>query len=311
MSKLDTPIINDKLEEVFSKADSAAKIDIALGFALRNVKTGDYRYNYAHENNNLFEKLQLLSTKADLITVQGKDEKFDIVEQCTQQIQKTKWRFKLITDVTSLAALLKKIPMGCSDSVFPEPLLKNHSVNCLLSDKDEQPYKDHLCFFRKITKYLHSDSNLGAHKSQLFTKFVSKCVKMWIRSEKNFRGVSIDYLPPVEEIVERNIFIYNFDIQEGKYVAKSARQSIGKFEKTTILLRFFNHSIHTNDNDSVFNCFGCPSYNCFFNRSDTFNRHLLTCKDRVRHIRPENAYTLLVIKFETGFNIPYTFLQKI
>ena len=57
MSKLDTPIINEKLEGVFSKVDSAAKIDIALGFALRNVKTGDYRYNYAHENNNLFEKL--------------------------------------------------------------------------------------------------------------------------------------------------------------------------------------------------------------------------------------------------------------
>ena len=74
MSKLDTPIINEKLEEVFSKLESAAKIDIALRFALRNVKTGDYRYNYAHENNNLFKNLQLLSTKVDLITVQGKSE---------------------------------------------------------------------------------------------------------------------------------------------------------------------------------------------------------------------------------------------
>ena len=129
---------------------------------------------------------------------------------------------------------------------------------------------------------------------------------MWIRSEKNFHGVSIDHLPPVEEIVERNIFIYNFDIQEGEYVAKSARQSIGKFEKTMKLLRFFNHSIHPNDNDSVFKCFGYPSYNCFFNSSDTFNRHLLTCKDRVRHDRPKIAYILRVKKFETGFNIPYT-----
>ena len=160
MSKLDTKIINEKLEEVFNKLDSAAKINTALGFVLRNVETGEYRYYYAHENNTLFEKSHLLCTKADLITIQGKVEKFDIVEQCTQERQNTKWRFKLITNVTIFAALLKNIPMGCPDSVLPEPLLKNHSVNCLLSDKDKQPYKDHLCLFRALTMCLHGHSNL-------------------------------------------------------------------------------------------------------------------------------------------------------
>ena len=38
------------------KVDSAEKINIALGFVLRNVKTGEHRYYYAHENNTLFEK---------------------------------------------------------------------------------------------------------------------------------------------------------------------------------------------------------------------------------------------------------------
>ena len=120
MSKLDTKIINEKLEEVFNKLDSAAKINIALGFVHRNLETGEYRYFYAHENNTLFEKSRLLCTKADLITIQGKVEKFDIVEQCTQERQNTKWRFKLITNVKFFAALLKNIPMGCPDSVLPE-----------------------------------------------------------------------------------------------------------------------------------------------------------------------------------------------
>ena len=44
MSKLDTRIIKEKLEKVFNKLDSAAKIKIALGFVLRNVETGEYRY---------------------------------------------------------------------------------------------------------------------------------------------------------------------------------------------------------------------------------------------------------------------------
>ena len=34
MSKLDTKIMNEKLEEVFNKLDSAAKINIALGLGL-------------------------------------------------------------------------------------------------------------------------------------------------------------------------------------------------------------------------------------------------------------------------------------
>ena len=129
MSKFNTKLINEKLEEVFNKLDSAAKTNIALVFFLRNIETGEYRYFYAHENNNLFEKSYLLCTKADLIAIQGKVEKFDIVEQCTQERQNTKWRFKLITNVTIFAAMLKNIPMGCPDSVLPEPLLRHTQVN--------------------------------------------------------------------------------------------------------------------------------------------------------------------------------------
>ena len=248
---MDTKIINEKLEEVFNKLDSAAKINIALGFVLRNVETGGYRYYYAHENNTFFEKSHLLCTKADLITIQGKVEKFDIVEQCTQERQNTKWRFKLITNATIFAALLKNIPMGCPDSVLPEPLLRHTQVNCLLSDKDKQPYKDHPCLFRALTMCLDGHINLDAHTSQLFTEFITKSGY----DPKNFHGVSIDDLPVVEGIVERNIFIYDFDIQEGEYVGELARRSIGKFKKTVKLLRFNNHIIHTNDIDSFFKCF--------------------------------------------------------
>ena len=309
MSKLDTKIINEKLEKVFNKLDSAAKINIAVEFLRCNVETGEYRYYYAHENNTLFEKSHLLCTKADLITIQGKVEKFDIVEQCTQERQNTKWRFKLITNVTIFASLLKDIPMGCPDSVLPEPLLRHTQVNRLLSDKDKQPYKDHLCLFRALTMYLHGHSNLDAHTSELFTEFISKSGY----DPKNFRGVSIDDLPVVEGIVERNIFIYDFDIQDGEYVGELARRSVGKIEKTVKLLRFNNHIIHTNDIDSFFKCFRCPSCDYFFNISDNFNRHLLTCKDRVRHIYPKNAYTLRETIFEKldGFNIPYTEDQKL
>ena len=266
MSKLYTKKINEKFEEVFSKLDSAAKINIALGFVLRNFESGECRYFYAHENNTLFEKSHLLCTNTDLITIQGKVEKFDLVEQCTQERQNTKWRFKLITNVTFFAALLKNIPMGCPDSVLPEPLLRHTQVNCLLSNKDKEPYKDHLCLFRALAMCMNGHNDLDSHTSRYFTEFISKSSF----EPKNFRGVSVKDLPVVEEIVQRNIFIYDFDIQEGEYVEDLARRSIGRFDKTVKLMRFNNHIIHRNDIDSFFMCFRCPSCDTFFNKSDNF-----------------------------------------
>ena len=98
--------------------------------------------------------------------------------------------------------------------VLLEPLLKKYSVNCLLSDKDKQPYKDRLCLFRALKMYLHGHINLDAHTSQLFTVFASESGQ----NPKNFRGVSFEDLPLVEVIVHRNLFIYNFDIQDREIV---------------------------------------------------------------------------------------------
>ena len=119
MSKLGTKRVNEKPEEVFNKLDSAAKINIALGFVLRNIETDEYQYFYAHENNIFFQKSHLLCTKKDLKTIQGKVEKFDIVEQSTQEYENTKWKFKLITIVTIFAALFEKNPKGMFAHCFP------------------------------------------------------------------------------------------------------------------------------------------------------------------------------------------------
>ena len=92
-----------------------------------------------------------------------------------------------------------------------------------------------------------------------------------------------------------------------------ARRSIGRFDKTVKLLRFNNHIIHTNDIDSFFKCFRCPSCDSFFKRSEFLNKHLLRCKDRVKHIYPKNVYELRENLFEKleGFNLPVSDDKKL
>ena len=65
LSKLDPNLVNEKLDQVFEKLGCAAKINIALGFVLRYIETGEYCYFYAHESNTPFDKSILLFTKAE------------------------------------------------------------------------------------------------------------------------------------------------------------------------------------------------------------------------------------------------------
>ena len=67
---------------------------------------------------------------------------------------------------------------------------------------------------------------LDSHTSIYFTEFISK----FGYDPDTFRGVSVEEFTTVEEIVQRNIFIYVFDIQEAEYVGELARRSTGSFE---------------------------------------------------------------------------------
>ena len=133
-------------------------------------------------------------------------------------------------------------------------------MNCLLSNEDKESYKDHLCLFRALAIYRNGHTDLDSHTSMYFTEFISK----FGYDPDTFRGVSVEDFTVVEEIVQINIFIYDFDIQEAEYVGELARRSTGSFDKTVKLLRFNNHILQTNDIDSFFKWFRCPSSDTFF-----------------------------------------------
>ena len=98
---------------------------------------------------------------------------------------------------------------------------------------------------------MNGQNDIDSHTSRYFTEFIT----MSGVDPKNFRGVSVEDLHVVEETVQRIIFIYDLNIQEGEYVEELARRSIIRLDKPVRLLRFKNHIMHTNDIDSFFKCF--------------------------------------------------------
>ena len=131
VNNLTAQVIEEKLDRVVDNLKCAAKLNLALGFILKNIEDGKFRYFYAHENNKLLEESKHVSNKNDMAKMKQILKKTDVIEPCTKERSNTKWRFFKLTNLTIFAAPLTDIPMGCKDAVLPESLLKNHTVNCL------------------------------------------------------------------------------------------------------------------------------------------------------------------------------------
>ena len=161
MSSFNMSLLNDKLDYVFKKLKCAAKVNLAFGFVLKNVEDGMCRYFHAHKNNTIVERAKLVCTQADLANLKNRMQKLDIVDLCTRERANTKWKFYKLTNITIFASLLKDVPMGCTDTVLPEPLLRNCNVNYLTFEKNTlQPYNDNLCLFRALALHLHGIKKL-------------------------------------------------------------------------------------------------------------------------------------------------------
>ena len=122
VNNLTAQVIEEKLDRVLDKLKCVAKLNLSLGFILKNIEDGKFRYFHAHQNNTLLEQSKLVSNKDDMAKLKEILKKTDVIESCTKERSNTKWRFFKLTSLTIFAALLRDIPMGCKDAVLSESL---------------------------------------------------------------------------------------------------------------------------------------------------------------------------------------------
>ena len=311
VNNLTAQVIEEKFDRVLDNLKCVAKLNLALGFILKNIEDGKFRYFYAHENNTLLEQSKLVSNKDDMTKLKEILKKTDVIESCTKERTNTKWRFFKLTNLTIFAALLKDTPMGCKDAVLPESLLRNRSINCLTYEQNtKKPYKDNLCLFRALALHLHGNERLEEETSKLFNLLL---VNSTNPDPSKFQGVCMDDIPSVEDIVGINIFIYDIDLIDGAMVGELARRSIKKYEKNVQLIRYNSHICYVDNINALFKAFRCPTCDTYFQKTGNLERHLVRCSERVKHIYPKNVYQLRETLFDKldSFGIQYTDEQKL
>ena len=165
-------------------------------------------------------------------------------------------------------------------------------------------------FFRAVALHLHGNQQLEKETSKIITLFINKIDGF---SADQFQGVHMNDILFVEDPLTLNIVLYDIDIVDGNIIGELSRRSVQKYENTVRLLRYNNHICYVNNINAVFQSFGCPNCDTFFNRTFNLERHLTTCSGRVKNVYPRNVYQIRQTLFDKldCFGIKYTSEQKL
>ena len=172
------------------------------------------------------EKSKFVCTPNDIVNLKEKIQKKYNIDLCTRERANTKWKFYKLTNVTVFAALLKDIPMGCKDTVLPEPLLRNCNVNCLTFERNSsQHYNDNLCLFGAVALHLFGNQRLEEETSKIFNLFL---ISRGEGDPSMFQGVHMTDIPKVEDLMQLNIFLYDIDFVDAELIGELCRRCIQK-----------------------------------------------------------------------------------
>ena len=160
----------------------------------------------------------------------------------------TKWKFYKLTNLKIFAALLKDIPMGCKDTVLPEPILKNHNVNCLTFErKTSQPYNDNLCLFRAVALHLFGNERLEEETSKMFNLSQKTVKKVTSQSSRVFISMTFQKLKTccksISSFITLILWMENRLVSSVEEVFKSMKK-VSSFYATTITFATSTTSMH-------------------------------------------------------------------
>ena len=308
---LNETIVEEKPDHFFNNLKCATKVNLDFGFILKNIEHRRFRYFYAHDNNTLLDRSKLVCTRDDLAKLKSFLNKTDVIESCSRKGKNTKRRFYKLTNLTVFAALLTDVPMWCKDAVLPEPLLRSGTINCLTFEENtRQTSNNNLCLFRAFALHLRGNQWLEEETSKIFISYLNKMDGL---SPNQFKGVHMNDIPIVEDLLTLYFLPYDIDIVDGNILGELARGRVQKYDNTVRLLRCKNHLYYVSNINAVVQSFRSPNCDTFFSRTSNLGRHSTTCSERLKNVYPRNVYQILRTLFDKldSFGIKYTSQQKL
>ena len=134
------------IEDIFQRQMNAFKINLSFSFILQHRETGEFRYHYASNNNQLLNSLRLIRNQQDLENLLDHLAAKDFPSHLKDQRPNTKWVIERIVSLR-IHLVMTTYPLG-NPPKLPDYIKNNRYVIGLEKDQNHAyRCKDHLCFF--------------------------------------------------------------------------------------------------------------------------------------------------------------------
>ena len=227
--------IESKLDEMFRSLSCAAKFNVSLGYLLKNIDTGAFRFFYPQDNNALLEHPVTVANANDLLNLKRQLQEINYISKVTANRPDTKSKFYKLTNVTITATLLRNVLLGCPDIELPQFLIGHKGVTTLLFDRtNNKLHSDNFCMFRGLAMHLEKRTTGVEQKTQqLFTDFC----RFANYEPSMFQGVQDEDIDKVEKTAQVNVVIFDVTFQDQKIIGQLNRRSLELFSATAICIR--------------------------------------------------------------------------
>ena len=295
LTTTDLRVLNEPLFVLFDQQKTAFKVNVYLGFVLKERQSGRLRYYHASSNccGRYLEEPALITNRADFDSFLERIREPDILQWAIAQRPKSHWVCELVTNTTFFINRIVQHPICCVGVNLPDYVKRNKAIVGLEKDRHRRTtYNDNLCLFRCLALYLKREVDA------LYVEYTDTPVY-------EFVGVKLDDLPKVESKFETNVTVYQLVVMNnGETVAELVRRSPAQYPDTMYLNLHETHFSYIQDIGIY-----CHSYRCrkceksLWKSSWDLLRHERTCEAGVNRIYKGGVYHTTPSIFQRRYTV--------
>ena len=267
-------------------------MNLSFSFILQHRETGEFRYHYASNNNQILNSPRLIRNQQDLENLLDHLASKDFPSHLKDQRPNTKWIIERIVSLR-IHLVMTTYPLG-NPPKLPDYIKNNHFIIGLEKDENNNyRYKDHLCFFHclAIGKFGKTYHNCNAKAKELFNQY---CQHFQV-DPKDFKGVELTDFPQLEKFYEVQLFAM---VLKEDGTAKTLFLSQSSFPTKIYMNVYKQHLSLITDIQMYSKQFICNRCDKLSTKMSNHLRHQSKCDGTVEYAFPGGVYKNKLSIFE-------------